>query len=341
MLVLKKQVSSRSYEVLDTDDNSIEIATTNELWDCAKKLGIEIQGMSISKDGGLILQPQYDKSIKEVKLSFLQGVDMHVENGELLWFRFTDDVVRDIVINLSDYCDSIADYCFGNGQFETLKYRCNHTITCVLDDSISFGRYAFLNGFWNNVIKFDVSALSNKSAAVVYREANKNDSIGLFPNRGHNSVIDSNKKRMYYYWAERLLVTGLFNFGGSVHRIEEVIPYVDEYSEMLAKKYRKDFEVLVNKPITLKAGLDSDYKRSTAMADIYRKLSNCDFAYNKAHAYSTIKGISHQFLNMSYTTVDRLYNMVTLFYAPADIKSLWVQYVNNILKFSADYTDNL
>lgn len=50
MLILKKQLTTTKYEVLDTDDNSVEVATTQELYHCVKDLGIQIQGVSITSN---------------------------------------------------------------------------------------------------------------------------------------------------------------------------------------------------------------------------------------------------------------------------------------------------
>ena len=90
MLVLKKQVTDSKYEILDTNDGVVEVATVSELNYYVKDLGIEIQGVKVNDYSGLILVPQFEHTMKETKLKVFKGVDMHVENGELVNFTYTD-----------------------------------------------------------------------------------------------------------------------------------------------------------------------------------------------------------------------------------------------------------
>ena len=110
MLVLKKQLTTTKYEVLDTDDNSVEVATTQELYHCVKDLGMQIQGVSITGNNAILFKQQFDYSIKETKFKVFKGIDMHVENGELVKFTYTEDL-RDTTLKLSDYCTSLFSGC--------------------------------------------------------------------------------------------------------------------------------------------------------------------------------------------------------------------------------------
>lgn len=333
MLVLKKQLTTTKYEVLDTDDNSVEVATTQELYHCVKDLGMQIQGVSITGNNAILFKPQFDYSVKETKFKVFKGIDMHVENGELVKFTYTEDL-RDTTLKLSDYCHTIVPHCFQVAW--NVKTGGNH-VTLVLDDSLDIKSGSFIDFFYCGVVNVDVSALSDKKADYVYKEAIKAEAIGLYQSRGYKSVIDTNEKRFYYYWAECILKDGLFAFNGQVSRAEEVIPFVDEYTKMLQRKYKQQFEKLANSMISFNESYANDAtKRVNIINNFKLNLQNANSVADRNKLYlklcRTVLSSS-----CSNITVSRLYNLITLFKPDDYYKELWNRLCNNILDFIARY----
>lgn len=331
MLILKKQLTEVKYEVLDTDDNSIEIATKNELEDYIKNLGLKIQGVVINAHGYASFHPQFDYSVKETKFKILKGIDIHVENGELVNLTYNENL-KDTTIKLSDYCNFIAPHCFK----PSLRIRTNSHITLILDDSLDFNSFSFIDYFYSGVIRVDVTALSNKKADYVYKEAIKADALGLFPG-DYSSVID-NDERLYYYWADSIVIKGAWKFNRQISRAEEVFPDVDKYTELMKKKYLNVFKYVANAEIKFQKNIYRTGNESQCVLSLRNSLANADWYTKRTDRAEAFWGIYKKFLTIDKPlSVNKLYHFIMFFNADEECWSLWDRFCNNIIEFANKY----
>lgn len=329
MLILKKQLTELKYEVLDTDDGITEIATIYELTDYVKDLGLKIQGVDIDVNGYVTFNPQYNYSIKETKFKVLKGIDIHVENGELINLTYNENL-QDTTIKLSDYCNFIAPHCFK----PSLGVKTNSHITLILDNSLEFKSFSFIDCFYCGVIKMDITALSDKKAEYVYKEAMKADALGLFPY--NNSCVIDNTERLNYYWADSIMTKGFLLFNGQVSRLEEVLPDVDKYTKLMRKKYLKLFEHVANAEIRFNKNVCRTKREVKCATLIRQSIVNID-RYRTERA-RTFKMVYRKFLTIDKPlSVDKLYNFVMIFNADEYCWSLWDRFCNNILEFANKY----
>lgn len=309
MLILKKQLTELKYEVLDTDDGVTEIATTYELTDYVKNLGLEIQGVVINADGYAFFHPQFDYSIKETKFKILKGIDIHVENGELVNLTYNENL-QDTTIKLSDYCNFIAPHCFKPSWGIKTK---SH-ITLILDNSLDFKSFSFIDCFYCGVIKMDITALSDKKADYVYKEAMKANALGLFP-YDYSCIID-NIERLNYYWADSVLTKGLIMFNGQVTRLEEVLPDVDKYTELMKKKYLKLFEHVANAEIRFNKNVYKANREAQCASHIRNDIAKMKGYAKKTERAQTFRVIYIKLLTIDKPlSVDKLYHFIMLFKA--------------------------
>lgn len=329
MLILKKQLTKIKYEVLDTDDNVVEIDTGDNLIRYVKDLGLKIQGVDVDAKGYVTFNPQYNYSIKETKFKILRGIDIHVENGELVNLSYNESL-QDTTIKLSDYCNFIAPHCFK----PSFGIKTNSHITLILDNSLEFKSFSFIDCFYCGVIKMDITALSDKKAEYVYKEAMKADALGLFPY--NNSCIIDNTERLNYYWADSIMNKGFLLFNGQVSRLEEVLPDVDKYTKLMRKKYLKLFEHVANAEIKFNKNVCRT-KREVKCATLIRE-SIVNIDRYRTERVRTFKSVYKKFLTIDKPlSVDKLYNFVMIFNADDYCWSLWDRFCNNILEFANKY----
>lgn len=328
MLILKKQLTEIKYEVLDTDDDVVEIDTRDNLIRYVKDLGLKIQGVDIDAKGYVTFNPQYNYSIKETKFKILRGIDIHVENGELVNLSYNESL-QDTTIKLSDYCNFIAPHCFK----PSFGIKTNSHITLILDDSLEFKSFSFIDCFYCGVIKMDITALSDKKAEYVYKEAMKADALGLFPY--NNSCIIDNTERLNYYWADSIMNKGFLLFNGQVSRLEEVLPDVDKYTKLMRKKYLKLFEHVANAEIRFNKNVCRTEREVQCATIIKQGIVNIGWRAERARAF---KVAFRKFLTIDKPlSVDKLYNFVMIFNADDYCWSLWDRFCNNILEFANKY----
>lgn len=331
MLILKKQLTEIKYEVLDTDDNVVEVDTRDNLIRYVKDLGLKIQGVDVDARGYVTFNPQYNYSIKETKFKILRGVDIHVENGELVNLSYNESL-QDTTIKLSDYCNFIAPHCFKPSWGVKTK---SH-ITLILDNSLEFKSFSFIDCFYCGVIKMDITALSDKKADYVYKEAMKANALGLFP-YDHSCIID-NIERLNYYWADSVVTKGLIMFNGQVTRLEEVLPDIDKYTELMKKKYLKLFEHVANAEIRFNKNVYKANREAQCASHIRNDIAKMKGYAKKTERAQTFKVIYKKLLTIDKPlSVDKLYHFIMLFKADDYCWSLWDRFCNNIIEFADKY----
>lgn len=257
MLYISRQVTRAKFAVVDTDDNVEQLADWGELYDCVVNKGLDIKGVDIHYNSGIGNNGMYACSItpymaetngKYAKLSMLYGVNMIVTNNCLTKFSLNANV-RNCTINLSDYCDSIADYATDYCN-KPSGSNCDKIIL-VLDSSINVSSKAFKNLSGSSIVHIDVSKCSDKVANYVYKCV-----FGTYPlydyEPSKTGIIDTNLTRMYYHIAMHIVTYGFTYDMRNTKRIEDVIYYSDELNNLVEKSLSKVFSQLNNARLLLR-----------------------------------------------------------------------------------------
>lgn len=202
MLYIKEQVGLNTYLVHDTDDNSDEVTTVGDIYNCIFRLGITIEGACVTNKGNLEIAPfMVDNYKKVTKLHLKTGVLLCINNDKLCRVNVKDLESSDISINLDDYCSELACACFSN-------IRSDYRLTLSLSDNLKFTNKAFMDCEISN-LTIDLTNLSNKIASSVYNHfLSLNRDCLTMDAHIPCLVIDSNKKRLAYYQIIKALTLG-------------------------------------------------------------------------------------------------------------------------------------
>lgn len=324
MLILRNKLTKEKWEVLDTDDNTIEVATEKDLAYYVEYLGLTIQGVVIPKGGKPVFTPQLEYSVKETKLNIRRGIKLHAENGVLKHFDY-DKNSGNITINLSDYCTSIAPYCFKHNNLLIS----NTVIRLIFDNTIDFKPTSVANLFCFGEVIVDIRALDDKKASYIYKQAFESKVLGACVSSGYMSVVD-NEERLRHYQAEALLNEGM----PAVPRFRSICEETLIKTKVLAgaaEGYKPAFETLVNTPIRLNKSSQRNVAQS--MHNIYITLSSSDMS-------SKFLALTRQYLALDKDLVLKLYHACFNFHLIGYLE-YWHKLYENVKEFSENYTNSL
>lgn len=324
MLILRNKLTKEKWEVLDTDDNTIEVATEKDLAYCVEYLGLSIQGVVIKKGEKPVFTPQLEYSAKETKLNIRRGIKLHAENGVLKHFEYGKNL-GDITINLSDYCTSIAPYCFKHTDLVIS----NTTIRLIFENTIDFKATSVAGLFCFDEIIADIRDLDDKKALYIYKQAFESKVLGACVSYGYLSVVD-NEERLRHYQAEALLSEGM----PAVPRFRSICEETLLKTKILAgvvTSYKLAFETLVNTPIRLNKSSQRNVARY--MHNIYLLLSSNDMQ-------GKFLALTRQYLALDKGLVLKLYHACFDFHLIGYLE-YWSKLYENVKEFSEKYTDSL
>lgn len=250
MFYVKRKVSENEYIVADTNDGSEELVDFNQLAIYVTDLGIEILGVTCYPDKMVNVHCySYLTDIKALKLKVHKGIALEVDTHGVLC-NMSLDRLEDTpcVINLTDWCDSLADYCFeGVGMWNSKT-----NITMILSDKIEFNSKAFKSCSQTG-LKFDFSHLSSKKAEVAYREFLLDPFSCLILNKtlaySDTIIIDKQERYAYYVILKSLIYKDATNFY-TVQRLTPLRLYNSAMEEII-KTYRPKWLKICNSNIEL------------------------------------------------------------------------------------------
>lgn len=164
MLYIKQKIGYNRFIVADTDDNSEELCTYEKLKYCILNVGLKIKGVTIDSMNCITVHCYNNLTdIKALKFKVLYGISLLINSKGTLCNMEVDNKVINYVLNLEDWCTSLADFCFENVHITSS----DTNITVVLSDKIKFNNRAF--EFCNDLnLTFDFSQLSDETAKVAY-----------------------------------------------------------------------------------------------------------------------------------------------------------------------------
>lgn len=163
MLYILRILTVKSVAVYDTDDDSIDIVSMDDLKYCIKDLGMQIIGASILANGSLSTLA-FNPTPALIKLAKQYGVVLSIDaDGTLLGFNLITDYVYNnpVDIVLSEYCQFLGGRCF---EFDS---NCRKVmVKFIFDDNIRFSNRSF--DFYCDRAFYSFGRCSDKIANSLY-----------------------------------------------------------------------------------------------------------------------------------------------------------------------------
>lgn len=186
MLYVSRLVGRYSFEIVDTDDNTVESATHQDIVK-ATNLGVAIEGVSLVKSmtffGSQMIKSiepyQLDSELTQmqVKAKVMLHVDVKLYKGVLTQLTWdVDDWNWPVSIRLSDFAAESSDrVLYGNPVSES------HRVTLIFDDKFKVSDKAlYVNtGLKDRGFKFDIREVTDYYRAMsIYKQLLEKQSYG-------------------------------------------------------------------------------------------------------------------------------------------------------------------
>lgn len=140
MLYIKQKIGYNRFIVADTDDNSEELCTYEKLKYCVLNVGLKIEGVTIDSMNCITVHCYNNLTdIKALKFKVLYGISLLINSKGTLCNMEVDNKVINYVLNLEDWCNNLADFCFENVHISNANIK----VTVILSDKIKFNYRAF------------------------------------------------------------------------------------------------------------------------------------------------------------------------------------------------------
>ena len=164
MLYIKQKIGYNRYIVADTDDNSEELCTYEKLKYCVLDVGLKIEGVTVDSENCITVHYYNNLTdIKALKFRVLYGISLLVNSNGTLCNMDVDNKEINYILNLEDWCTSLADFCFENIHITNPAMK----VTVILSDKVKFNCRAFEFCSDSN-LSFDFSRLSDETAKIAY-----------------------------------------------------------------------------------------------------------------------------------------------------------------------------
>lgn len=249
MLYIKQKIGYNRFIVADTDDNSEELCTYEKLKYCVLNVGLKIEGVTIDSMNCITVHCYNNLTdIKALKFKVLYGISLLINSKGTLCNMEVDNKVINYVLNLEDWCTSLADFCFENVRITNV----DTNITVVLSDKIKFNDRAFEFCSGSN-LTFDFSQLSDETAKVAYNSfLVSNNScllIGVANKISNVKIVDNRERYAYYVILRALTYRDDLNF----YTIRKLTPQslYNSTIEEIIKNYRPKWFEICNSNIKL------------------------------------------------------------------------------------------
>lgn len=249
MLYIKQKIGYNRFIVADTDDNSEELCTYEKLKYCVLNVGLKIEGVTIDSMNCITVHCYNNLTdIKALKFKVLYGISLLINSKGTLCNMEVDNKVINYVLNLKDWCTSLADFCFENVHISNADTK----VTVVLSDKIKFNYRAFELCNDSN-LTFDFSQLSDETVKVAYNSfLVSNNScllIGIANKISNVKIVDNRERYAYYVILKALLYRDNLNFY-TVHELTPKSLYNSTIEEII-KIYRPKWFKICNYNIKL------------------------------------------------------------------------------------------
>ena len=178
MLYISSLVGRYAIEVVDTDDNSIETVTHQDIVK-ATNLGVDIKGVVFNKSatffGSKLIQAVEPYQVEseltpaQVKMKVMRHVDVKLHSGRITQIKWdVDKITEPVSIRLSDFARASADRILYNNPLSGI-----HRVTLIFDDKFQLSDKALCltGGVKDKGIKFDLREVTDFFKALsVYRQ---------------------------------------------------------------------------------------------------------------------------------------------------------------------------
>lgn len=142
MLYISRYVHPQGYGVVDTDDDTEEVVTREDIYLVCCALGIKVRGVILETDDtgftyvayAGVYQPAETQTQLQIKTRLLRHVEVLVYKSMITHIRWSpNDIKEPVTIRLSDFGTTLADYCL-----TSIAPAGCHKVTLIIDDKIQF-----------------------------------------------------------------------------------------------------------------------------------------------------------------------------------------------------------
>lgn len=249
MLYIKQKIGYNRYIVADTDDNSEELCTYEKLKYCVLDVGLKIEGVTVDSENCITIHCYNNLTdIKALKFRVLYGISLLVNSNGTLCNMDVDNKEINYILNLEDWCTSLADFCFENIHITNPAMK----VTVILSDKIKFNCRAFEFCSDSN-LSFDFSRLSDETAKIAYNSFLISNDSCLLMRVAHKisavKIIDNQERYAYYVILKALFCRDALNMY-TVHELTPKKLYESTIEEII-KIYRPKWFEICNSNIKL------------------------------------------------------------------------------------------
>lgn len=206
MLFISRRIGF-DYGVVDTDDDTEEVVTDDELRQLHNVFGLTISGLTMRdyiEPRVVVYQPEETITPLQVKTRVMKHVDIKVYKDMItsIRFRASDIMGESVEIRLSDFGTRCADYVLaGNvyvGRFPKLRL--------IFDDKVSMCPNAFVRLPYSNAligdhgigVQYDLTDMSDKRAKQMYETLCLSKQTGMWDDIFDNETRKARIKYTYY-----------------------------------------------------------------------------------------------------------------------------------------------
>jgi hypothetical protein len=337
MLYISRYINDKGYGIVDTDDNTEEFISYQDIKYYVEKLKIDIKGVEVPRRGAekgkvsVITPYSYVADRATTKLKILQNVELT---------RYADSICKVCVLDsndrvgsfvLSKYGSRVEDFAF------ILNSNAKSPVRVILDDNVEFSDRALqsLNGLSINYI-FDLSNVTNThTSELIYRF--------LLPRYMHMDfdiekygIIDSNLKRRDYYKVLRVIGDFTVQQSNGVAIDLHLTDIEDTYRRIYALWYQSFKDLLKVKFSLRSVGKDNsqalDYAKDFLRSYGEKSIMNDEYLAN-LKVVNSILGYAGIVINISVPDLHKLEGCLMVFGLRKELFDVYKDFVRKFWKF--------
>lgn len=331
MLYISRVNQNAKYIVVDTDDNTETACSWNDLCAAVLTHNLDIKGVKVDDIGGIrsILrvtpyQPPNSFSPAQVKAKVLMGVEFTISNGLITMVTVDARVSKgDPKVRLSDYASKVS----ANLRVKWTNNADNKTLILILDDKMEVVDGApscILYG-----IKWDITDYHNAPiVSHLYRELLQ--SAGMGHQYWSMYLIDSPLRDQFWHCVS-IVESNSENY--DTFRLEIAhMPDSAKVQKMIVNTYKAEWAKFVKSGIDLEQFTGS--QKQDAIHMVYKYLErgdDVDYGRMRLAFLNMLKLLRLAHVSY-YTAISTLNNYMWCFDVDDEIKKLYTQLCNNLIR---------
>lgn len=334
MLYISRILQNGKCGVVDTDDNTETIITFRALHSSIIDNFLQIEGVEVrtNRSGSrsiqniLPYQPLETYTELQVKMKSLQGIDIRIFCGEIAAIVLDSRIVRDgTIVRLSRFAHRFAE--------STPVHWCDtsltRSVTFVIDDKLGVDHLS--PSVCVHGVKWDLRELpDNEFVTSMYSELLESKVIK--PRHWEQFVIDTEKRTTLWRCAS-CLDTDQDELGTLRKLLDGHKSDLQYMSAFIGSYYKREFQNVADDGLSnIIPAYNEAFKDLSRMVE-YRTYTLQDYDYLSYQFFNVFTQLSRA-KKVWYSSIKRFENYLRFFIPTPEIKSLYVDLCNNVIRQS-------